>query len=94
MNIIFIGLSTCAFTTFVYANIDNAQSLGQCLRNKKGARLGTSLMTCAGNKALHTLQVWEDADNFSLIEGLKIVRDEKASRTFENFLDKDPMDFR
>ncbi|VVC90296.1 unnamed protein product [Leptidea sinapis] len=68
-------------------NIDN---LNECLGVQRGVELGV----CFGKEVLNKLNDYDEAESFSLANGVAFVRDEKTPRDIGSFLDKDPMDFR
>ncbi|CAG4970433.1 unnamed protein product [Colias eurytheme] len=68
-------------------NVDNT-NLNACLNEERGAAV------CFGKELLHKLNNYDEADSFSLANGVSFVRDEKTPRDISAFLDKDPMDFR
>lgn len=70
-------------------DVENAD-LNQCLSVQRGADVGT----CFGKELLNKLNKFDEAESFSLANGIDFVRDEKTPRDFGSFLDKDPLDFR
>uniref|UniRef100_A0AAG5D2Z3 Protein osiris 10 n=1 Tax=Anopheles atroparvus TaxID=41427 RepID=A0AAG5D2Z3_ANOAO len=55
------------------------------------------LLRCAGQQALTSLQFLEEANNFTLANGLLMIKDESlaaSSRIIPNIIDSDPLDFR
>lgn len=66
-----------------------------CLKQRQISGIGT----CLGQQALEYLQRIEDSNNVTIVNGLEIVKvkdDDLASksRSFVNFLDFNPSDFR
>lgn len=62
-----------------------------CLKQDK-----PSLLACAGQQALESLQKLNDKSNFTLAEGVTFVRDDEmlGRSSPVNFIDQDPMDIR
>ncbi|XP_055383040.1 uncharacterized protein LOC129613119 [Condylostylus longicornis] len=79
---------------FDYHQIFDPNEFGYCIRDANPGKSSSNIKECVGHQMLNFLQNIEDAENFTLIKGLKIVKDEKAERSVANVLDQDPVDFR
>lgn len=68
------------------------ETFGHCLKQNENP----SLIKCAGQQALETLQQFSSLDNFTLTKGLTLSRDESAEGRNNpiNFIDNDPNDIR
>lgn len=66
-------------------------TFSSCLKQDK-----PSLLSCAGQQALESLQKLNDKSNFSLADGLTFVRDDEmlGRSSSVNFIDQDPTDIR
>uniref|UniRef100_A0A9I3FH58 Protein osiris 10 n=1 Tax=Anopheles epiroticus TaxID=199890 RepID=A0A9I3FH58_9DIPT len=76
--------------TTVHAQLD---TFDYCIRMTPSP----GLLQCAGQQALSSLQFLEEANNFTLTNGLLMIKDESlvpASRIIPNIVDHDPLDFR
>ncbi|XP_073963253.1 osiris 10a isoform X2 [Choristoneura fumiferana] len=70
-------------------NVENSE-LNDCVSVQRSSEVGV----CFGKELLNNLNKYDEAESFSLANGVSFVRDEKTPRHFGSFLDKDPMDFR
>ncbi|XP_048001452.1 uncharacterized protein LOC125238220 [Leguminivora glycinivorella] len=70
-------------------NVENTE-LNDCVSVQRSTEVGV----CFGKEVLKNLDKYDEAESFSLTNGISFVRDEKTPRHFGSFLDKDPMDFR
>lgn len=68
------------------------ESFGHCVKRSDSP----SFITCAGVQALNTLQQFSDLNNYSLTDGLMVMRDETLMGRSApiSFLDQNPEDFR
>lgn len=66
-------------------------TFSRCLKQDK-----PSLLSCAGQQALETLQKYSDKSNFTLADGVTFVRDDEVLGRSSpvNFIDQDPTDIR
>lgn len=71
--------------------IQFTNSFGHCLKQDK-----PDILRCAGQQAIETLQQLSDENNFTLADGVVVVKDESVMGRNSplNFLDQDPNDFR
>ncbi|XP_040155580.1 uncharacterized protein LOC120895908 [Anopheles arabiensis] len=84
----FLTLILCVIT--VHAQLD---TFDYCIRMTPSP----GLLQCAGQQALSSLQFLEEANNFTLTNGLLMIKDESlvpSSRIIPNIVDHDPLDFR
>lgn len=66
-------------------------AFGHCIRQQPNP----GIMKCVGHQAITSLQSLEDTDNFTLSNGLLMIKDESLmTRSIPNILNQDPMDFR
>lgn len=70
-------------------NVEHSE-LNDCVSVQRSSEVGV----CFGKELLNNLNKYDEAESFSLANGVSFVRDEKTPRHFGGFLDKDPMDFR
>ncbi|XP_059610893.1 uncharacterized protein LOC132257866 [Phlebotomus argentipes] len=90
MNILAHLLAIVAIVSRVKCELS---TFGYCIKNKP--YLG--VIPCLGEQALHTLQSIEEADNYTITNGLSMVRDEGYSMPRSipfNFLDRDTLNLR
>lgn len=83
-----LTLILCVIT--VHAQLD---TFDYCIRMTPSP----GLLQCAGQQALSSLQFLEEANNFTLTNGLLMIKDESlvpSSRIIPNIVDHDPLDFR
>uniref|UniRef100_A0A9I3LF12 Protein osiris 10 n=1 Tax=Anopheles melas TaxID=34690 RepID=A0A9I3LF12_9DIPT len=83
-----LALILCVIT--VHAQLD---TFDYCIRMTPSP----GLLQCAGQQALSSLQFLEEANNFTLTNGLLMIKDESlvpSSRIIPNIVDHDPLDFR
>lgn len=68
------------------------ETFGHCLKQSEKP----SLIKCAGQQALETLQQFNALENFTLTKGLTLSRDESAMGRSNpvNFIENDPDDIR
>jgi hypothetical protein len=71
--------------------IQFTNSFGHCLKQDQ-----PSLIKCAGQQAIETLQQFNEVSNFTLVDGVVLSKDDNAMGRNSpiNFLDQDPNDFR
>lgn len=81
----------------VAANVGSTgaqQTFGYCLR----AQPNPGVLECAGREVLTALTAVQEADNYTIAPGFRLVRDERSvtlsSRALPSFLEQDPTDFR
>lgn len=68
-----------------------SNSFGSCLKQEN-----PNILECAGKQAIETLQQLNNAENFTLTDGVVLSKDESVMGRNApiNFLDNDPNDFR
>lgn len=68
-----------------------SNSFASCLKAEK-----PNVLTCVGQQAIESLQQLENANNFSIADGVVFAKDESVMGRSApvNFLDNDPTDFR
>lgn len=87
-----LTLQLCFFLDYIFSINGQLETFGHCLKDNSK---DTSLVKCFGKQALSTLQEFENLSNFSLANGLLMVKDEQQmGRSIPNFLDQDPTDLR
>lgn len=64
----------------------------QCVAKVQGTT--SNLVSCFGHPALDSLQEIDNTENFTLVEGIKLVKMDGLSSRNINWLDQDPTDFR
>lgn len=64
----------------------------QCVAKVQGTT--TNLISCFGHPALDSLQEIENQENFTIVEGVSLVKAEGPSTRNINWLDQDPTDVR
>lgn len=71
--------------------LEFTSSFGHCIKQDN-----PSLMKCAGQQAIETLQQFNEIDNFNLTDGVVVGKDESAMGRNNpiNFYEQDPQDFR
>lgn len=73
------------------AQIEFSNSFGHCIKQDK-----STLMKCAGQQAIETLQQFNEISNFTLTDGVVLAKDESVMgrNVPVSFIDHDPTDFR
>jgi hypothetical protein len=68
-----------------------AKTFGQCIKQDK-----SSIVNCAGQQAIESLQWVNEINNFTLTDGVVFSKDESVMGRSSpiNFLEQDPNDFR
>lgn len=84
-------LQICIFLDYIFSINGQLETLGHCLKDNSK---DTSIVKCFGRQALSTLQEFDNLSNFSLANGLLMVKDEQMGRSIPNLLDQDPTDIR
>lgn len=71
--------------------LEFTNSFGHCIKQDN-----PSLLKCAGEQAIETLQQFNEIDNFNLTEGVVLAKDESVMGRNNpiNFYEQDPQDFR
>lgn len=65
--------------------------LEYCLKSQPNP----GIIKCVGQQALSSLQTIEDTDNYTITNGLLMIKNENSMlRSIPNILDQDPMDIR
>lgn len=86
-------VTICTVCVFVAWPLRAQDTLQYCLK----AKPRPGILECVGRQALTSLSVIQDADNYTITDGFRMVRDQTytpATRALPNFLDTDPTDFR
>ena len=71
--------------------LEYTSSFGHCIKQDN-----PSLIKCAGQQAIETLQQFNEIDNFNLTDDVVLVKDESVMGRNNpiNFYEQDPQDFR
>jgi hypothetical protein len=88
-----LALAICAVLEIIVCDRDfQFNTFGHCLKRDDKP----NLVKCAGQQMLETLQEFDNLDNFTLVKGLTLSRDESVMGRSNsvNFLDQDPSDIR
>jgi hypothetical protein len=71
--------------------VSKFDNINVCL---KPDRPTNDYFSCFGHQMLRKLQDLEDREEFNLVDGVSMRRDESGPRDISNFLDKNPLDYR
>ncbi|GAB0087558.1 hypothetical protein DMENIID0001_018830 [Sergentomyia squamirostris] len=81
------------FSVIVSSVVGELSTFGYCMKTKPYM----GVVPCMGEQALHTLQSIDETDNYTIIDGLSMVRDSDYSMPRSipfNFLDRDSLNLR
>lgn len=70
---------------------ETKETFEYCLKNE----MNPGLISCVGQQVLFSLDQIDEQNNFTITNGLTMIKDEAISqRSVPNLFDQDPMDFR
>lgn len=83
--------NTAVLLTMFCVHAKTNETLEYCLKND----LNPGIVSCVGQQVLSSLNQIDEQNNFTITNGLTMIKDESVSqRSVSNLFDQDPMDFR